>query len=66
MKLISGLFGSIVSLFILNGCGSGSSVPTERPAKSISGNAVDAVITNGVIRAYAWDNGVQGELLGEA
>jgi hypothetical protein len=59
-----------ISAIAITGCnssGGGSpDLPEERPEKIISGNAVDAVITNGIIRAYAWDGGQQGELLGEA
>jgi len=63
---------SFVSCFslavLLTGCGSGGGggTPPERPAKSISGNAVDAIITNGTIRAFAWDNGIKGALLSTA
>ena len=63
-----GLLGSLLPLLFISACSTENdvSIPPERPTKTISGNAVDAIITNGDIRAYAWDDGVQGELLGES
>ena len=63
-----GLWGSLLPLLFISACSTENdvSIPPERPTKTISGNAVDAIITNGDIRAYAWDDGIQGELLGES
>ena len=57
---------SCLLLPLVNCGGSGDGVAPVAPFNSISGNAVDAVITNGTIRAFAWDEGIKGELLATA
>jgi len=66
------LFGMVliitVTLTTITGCESGSgsaSLPEKLPIKTLSGNVVDAIITNADLEAFAWDNGVQGESLGK-
>ena len=50
---------------LLLSCGSGDdTIPQERPASSISGHAVDALILNGSVSVYAFSDGVKGDVLG--
>ena len=65
LVLSSLLVGSILTA-CSGGGDSGSSLPTERSSVAITGNAVDAIITNGTIRAYSWADGIKGDLLAEA
>ncbi len=55
---------SVVSL--LSACGdSGSGVPADAPSASLGGTVTDAVITNGTLRVYKFDEGKRGELIAE-
>ena len=59
---------SIVSvLSLLSACGSsdGGGVPAEAPSASLDGTVTDAVITNGTLRVFKFDDGKQGELIAE-
>jgi len=47
------------------GDGEGEGLPPPPPTGSIEGNAVDALIVNGNITIYAYDDGEKGELLGQ-
>ncbi len=50
---------------ILSACGGGGGLPPAAPSSRLDGTVTDAVITNGTLRVYAFDGGVQGELLAE-
>jgi hypothetical protein len=58
---------SIVSVLgFLTACGGGGSgVPNEAPSALLDGTVTDAVITNGTIRVFNFDNGKQGDLIAE-
>jgi len=57
-------FISVVSL--LSACSdSGSGVPAEAPSASLDGTVTDAVITNGTLRVFKFDDGKQGDLIAE-
>jgi len=63
MKKIIYLFLPV--LVILFSCGRGDApLPPERPFGNIHGNAVDALIVNGSLSVYDFENGHKGELLG--
>ena len=53
----------IVSLISCGGGGDG--VPASAPSAQLDGTVTDAVITNGTLRVYEFDNGQQGSLLAE-
>ncbi len=52
---------ALLSALFLAGCGDDTKIPPTAPIGQISGNAVDALIINGTVRAYAWENGEKGE-----
>lgn len=54
----------LLAASLLSACGGGDSVPGERPAAVVSGNAVDALIINGDVSVYSFATGSKGELLG--
>jgi hypothetical protein len=59
---------SIVSfLSLLSACGGsdGGGVPSEAPSAVLDGTVTDAVITNGTLRVFKFDEGKQGELIAE-
>jgi hypothetical protein len=59
---------SIVSvLSLLSACGSsdGGGVPSEAPSAVLDGTVTDAVITNGTLRVFKFDDGKQGEFIAE-
>ena len=56
----------IVVVSLLSACGdSGSGVPSDAPSASLGGTVTDAVITNGTLRVYQFDDGTRGELIAE-
>lgn len=60
----------VLYLFIIIGCGGGSGggddFAPERPLGTTQGYGVDAVIVDASVAAYSWENGVKGDLLGNA
>lgn len=56
-----------LSTFLLLSCGSsgGDGVPPLAPAAEFSGTVTDAVIVNGILSVYAFDDGIKGELIAE-
>ena len=56
----------VTSVIISCSSGDGGGLPSSLSVQTISGNAVDAIITNANISAYAWDDGIKGALLGES
>lgn len=65
LVLSSLLVGSILTA--CSGGGGGSiNLPAQRASVAITGNAVDAIITNGTIRAYSWADGIKGDLIAES
>jgi len=65
LVLSSLLVGSILTA-CSGGGDSGSNLPAQRSTVAITGNAVDAIITNGTIRAYSWAGGLKGDLIAES
>jgi hypothetical protein len=63
------IFNTISLIFVvslLSACGgSGSGVPASAPSASLDGTVTDAVITNGTLRVYKFDEGKRGELIAE-
>jgi len=64
LVLSSLLVGSVLTA--CSGGDSGTNLPAERSSVAITGNAVDAIITDGTIRAYSWADGIKGDLLAES
>lgn len=62
VKVISIL--SVVSLLAACG-GDGGGVPAVAPSAILDGTVTDAVITNGTLRVFKFDDGKQGDLLAE-
>ncbi len=62
VKIISIL--SVVSLLVACG-GDGGGVPAVAPSGILDGTVTDAVITNGTLRVFKFDDGKQGDLLAE-
>ena len=58
---------SIVSVIgLLSACGSGGGgVPATAPSATLDGTVTDAVITNGTLRVFKFDDGKKGELIAE-
>ncbi|WP_345855777.1 hypothetical protein [Shewanella algae] len=52
---------AFIAAALLTGCGDDTVIPPEAPIGSIKGNAVDALIIGGTVRAYTFENGVKGE-----
>jgi len=65
MRLINLLLLTF-GLFVLAGCGGGGgdSLPSSRPASTVSGNAVDALIVGAEIKIFNFAGGIKAELLG--
>ena len=56
---------SVVSLLSACGGGGGDGLPAEAPSAALDGTVTDAVITNGILRVFKFDDGQQGELIAE-
>ncbi len=67
MRRKIGVSGALLSLIVsLISCGGGDgAVPASAPSARLDGTVTDAVITNGTLRVYEFDNGQQGSLLAE-
>lgn len=64
VRIIS-VFSVVSLLSACGGSGSGSGVPAVAPSAAFDGTVTDAVISGGTLKVYKFDDGVQGELIGE-
>lgn len=66
MKDIIRIVSVISVIGLLSACGnSGGGVPATAPSATLGGTVTDAVITNGTLRVFKFDDGKQGELIAE-
>ncbi len=66
MKNIIRIVSLISVISLLSACGdSGSGVPATAPSATLDGTVTDAVITNGTLRVFKFDDGQQGDLIAE-
>lgn len=66
IRMIRTLGVLALTIIAISACSSGSDgVPPAAPSAQLDGTVTDAVIINGTLRVYAFDNGEQGALIAE-
>ena len=66
MKRKIHILGVLLSAsIVLTACGGSSGLPPSAPSAKLDGTVTDAVITNGTLRVYEFDDGQQGSLIAE-
>ena len=67
MRNIVRIIGVFSVVSFLSACDSsgGGGIPSAAPSATLDGTVTDAVITNGILRVFKFDAGVQGELIAE-
>ena len=66
MKNLVRIISVLSIVCLISACGgSGDGVPSVAPSATLDGTVTDAVITNGTLRVFTFDDGQQGELIAE-